>query len=62
MLRPVLIALTGVALLAASARAADVAPITLRAAIDRALAANRDLRQADALVTGAEAGMRIAGV
>jgi len=63
MLRYALVAMATVALLAAApARAADLAPITLRAAIDRALAANRDLRQADALVTGAEAGIRIAGV
>ena len=63
MLRYALVAMATVALLAAApARAADVVPITLRAAIDRALAANRDLRQADALVTGAEAGIRIAGV
>lgn len=46
---------------AGHARADGGVALTLRGAIDRALAANRDLRQADAQVSGAEAGLRIAG-
>lgn len=43
------------------ARAGDGLPLTLRGAVDRALEANRDLRQAAVAVSGAEAGVRIAG-
>ncbi|MBU3694749.1 MAG: TolC family protein [Rhodocyclaceae bacterium] len=44
-----------------AAHAADGMPLTLRGAVDRALEVNRDIRQAAAAVSGAEAGMRIAG-
>lgn len=46
---------------AAPARAGNDLRLTLKAAVARALESNRDLRQAAALVSSAEAGVRIAG-